>query len=377
MPSDVSQAVEQDQIAESLLGTEATTEETQPAGAEAQEEVVEETQTVEGELETESEETADDWLPTEQEKVFPADVLAKYAPRYGFTAEELEGDPRIARIVQDKLNSDIYINQLQSREEETEDVAEPLRQEPTPQQQMNAQQWAKHVDTVAEQYIDPDMAMHYATQFLNVFGVKDAPTPEMAKGFSRVLTSGVINVLNSVLPQMLNTPMPDGKTFWAQMQEQNYEGFGDSYQTSMYSRAWSKATESIPELKGKSIDAVGQQLEEAATKFAGSPQEFENLQFRGKDGKALSPFQNEVKKYSVLAKMISGTKLSSSEAKTFVEAGKKAARQQQIRRETGNLGSGKSNGQISGKSGSGPFQTNNDLFDEEAMSIYRTQHGSL
>jgi hypothetical protein len=44
--------------------------------------------------------------------VFPADVLAKFATRYGYTAEELQGDPRIARIVQEKLNSDIYIRQL-------------------------------------------------------------------------------------------------------------------------------------------------------------------------------------------------------------------------------------------------------------------------
>jgi len=381
MPSDISAAVEQDQIAESLLGeSDEAQQETQQTVAEESNAATEDASTENaGELSEATEETADDWLPTEQEKVFPAEVLEKYAPRYGFTAEELAGDPRIARIVQDKLNSDIYINQLQQQSEleETADevVAQP-KQEPT-QQQLTTQQWMQQVDRVAESLIDPEIASMFASQFLSTFGVKDAPTPEVARGLTKVMTTFGLNLMNTVLPQMLNSPSQGGKTFFQDLMERNYEGFSETHEMTNYERAWTRAASGVKELSGKSLRELGPQLEEAATRFAGSPEEFENMQFRGKDGKPLSPYQNAVKKYSVLAKMIAGQKITPQEAQTFVQAGKKAAQRQQMQRQLGNLGSGKSNQQITSKQTSGKFQTNNDLFDDEAMAIYKQQHGSL
>ena len=380
MPSDISEAVSQDQIAESLLGEPQAEEQSQQTVAEESVSEAEAQPTVEEEAqETESAEgeSADDWLPTEQEKVFPPEVLEKYAPRYGFTAEELQGDPRIARIVQDKLNSDIYINQLRqqdSLEVEEEVVQEQPRQEPT--QPVSPENWASYVDQVAQRYLDPKMSNHFANNFLKAFGVKDAATPEMAQGLAHVFTSGVINVLNSVLPDLLNSQV-GSRTFFQDLMERNYEGFSESHEVTNYERAWTRAVSGSKELAGKSLRELGPQLQEAATRFAGSPEEFENMQFRGKDGKPLSPYQNAVKKYSVLAKMLTNQKLTSQEAQNFVQAGKKAARLEQVRREAGNLGSGKSNGQIAGKTTSGQFQTNSDLFDDEAMSLYRQQHGSL
>jgi len=377
MPSDVSEAVNQDQIADSLLGEPQAEEQSQETVAEESVSEAQESPAVEEEAQTQAEgESADDWLPTEQEKVFPPEVLEKYAPRYGYTAEELQADPRLARLVQDKLNSDIYINQLRQNDEspEIEEVEEQPRQEPT--QPIAPENWAAYVDQVAQRYIDPKMADHFANNFLKSFGVKEAASPEMAKGLAHVFTSGVINVLNSVLPDLLNSQV-GARTFFQDLMERNYEGFSESHEVTNYERAWLKASAGVKDLAGKSLRDLGPQLQEAATRFAGSPEEFENMQFRGKDGKPLSPYQNAVKKYSVLAKMMTNQKLTSQEAASFVEAGKKAARIAQVRREAGNLGSGKSNGQIAGKTTSGQFQTNSDLFDAEAMDLYRQQHGSL
>jgi len=377
MPSDVSEAVNQDQIADSLLGEPQAEEQSQQTVAEESVSEAQESPAVEEEAQTQAEgESADDWLPTEQEKVFPPEVLEKYAPRYGYTAEELQADPRLARLVQDKLNSDIYINQLRQNDDsqEIEEVEEQPRQEPT--QPIAPENWAAYVDQVAQRYIDPKMADHFANNFLKSFGVKEAASPEMAKGLAQTFTSGVINVLNAVLPDLLNSQV-GSRTFFQDLMERNYEGFSESHEVTNYERAWLKATSGVKDLAGKSLRDLGPQLQEAATRFAGSPEEFENMQFRGKDGKALSPYQNAVKKYAVLAKMMTNQKLTSQEAASFVEAGKKAARIAQVRREAGNLGSGKSNGQIAGKTTSGQFQTNSDLFDAEAMDLYRQQHGSL
>lgn len=379
--SEVTEAVAQDQIAESLLGDPQAEEATQQdAVAEESASEVEESPTVEGEATQEAgEENADDWLPTDQEKVFPFETIAKYAQRYGYSAEEIEADPRLARTLTERLNQDIYVNQLRQTQELQEEQAEVIQpqQEPTPQQQMTPEKWAQYVDQVAQRYISPEMANHFATGFLKAFGVNEAVKPEMAGQLAHVFTSGVLNVLNTVLPDILNSKVQGERTFFQDLVERNYEGFSEMHEMSSYDRAWSKAAAAVPELKGKSLRDVGPQLAEAATKFAGSPEEFETMQFRGKDGKALSPYQNAVKKYSVLAKIVAGQRLSPQEAKTFVDAGKKAALKTQRQRELGNLGSGKSNGQIAGKTTSGQFQTNNDLFDEEAMGVYRQMHGSL
>ena len=94
--ADVTAAVEQELIADSLLGDAAqtgTVSEEPLAGAEAEAvdvdaeepgEVepseVEQAEAEQGEVE--QEENADDWLPREQDKVFPDETYAKYAQRY-------------------------------------------------------------------------------------------------------------------------------------------------------------------------------------------------------------------------------------------------------------------------------------------------------
>jgi len=66
---------------------------------------------------TTEEEDDPNWLPDEQQKVFPDDVIAKYGKRYGYTAEEIAADPRIRQALHDKINSDIFIAQQREQAE--------------------------------------------------------------------------------------------------------------------------------------------------------------------------------------------------------------------------------------------------------------------
>ena len=384
MPSDISDAVTQDQLADSLMSEpEETTESAQDTGTEEQ--VVAEGEETAEQLDQSVEEETNDWLPTEQEKVFPDDVLNRYAEqRYPEIMKLLANDPtngQLKQLLHDKLNTDIYLKQQQQliqQRQEIEEETEPVqqRQEPT-QPQITTQQWMQQVEKVAESITDKEVAGMFANQFLTAFGVKEPATPETAMALTKTMTTFGLNLLNTVLPQMLNSPMEGNKTFFQSLMEKNYEAFQETYEDSTYDRAWSKAIKDVPQLAGKSLGDIGAQLKEAATRFAGSAEDFENLVFKGKNGEPLSPYQNRVKQYSVLAKIVAGEKLTPAEAKTYVEPGKKAAARQAMKSDAGNLGSGKSNGQITGKVGSGPFQTNNDLFDDEAMNAWKAQHGSL
>lgn len=374
MPSDIADAVQQDQIADSLVAPIESEETAATTGTEAGEQTQDEATLTTDEQQAGQQEEADDWLPTEQEKVFPFETIAKYAARYGYTAEEIQADPRLQRTLTERLNQDIYVQQLRQQSELSQQQEEETQQQqPTePTREPTTAEWLQQVDNVARQYLNQDVANHMGNQFMKVFGSKPM-TPEQSMQFSHLFTSGVINVLNSVLPNMLNHPISEGRTFFQDMIERNFEGFGEDYQSNMYSRAWAKAVSSDPKLSSLpnlSVAGSSEARAQAAAILGFTEDEFANLKLSGKDGKPLSPYQNAVKKYTMLAKVMSGQKLTPAEANKFVEAGRKAAQKDSIQRQAGNLGSGQSKGQIA--SGSG-----DDDFWKSAKEIYQNQHGSL
>ena len=74
---------------------------------------------------TTTDETEDpNWLPDEQQKVFPDDVIAKYGKRYGYTLEQIQANPSLRQLLHDKINSDIFIAS-QRAEAEAGEVEEP------------------------------------------------------------------------------------------------------------------------------------------------------------------------------------------------------------------------------------------------------------
>lgn len=381
MPSDISDAITQDQIAESLLGnpTEQQGDQKQDTGTTDQFEDQSQNQDVaEAEEQQQAQEDDENWLPNEQEKVFPFDTVAKYAQRYGYSPEEIQADPRLQRTLTERLNQDIYVNQLRQRQsvQEEDEPVEQQRTEPT-RPQLSTQEFIQQLNRTAEGFVDQDIANAFTDQFLKVWGANNTATPEQSRNFTRVMTTFGLNLLNTVLPQLMNARMSESQTFFQSLMDQNYEGFKDGFEVQMYDRAWAKAANSIPQLSGKSLSQVGDKLQEAAVRFAGSAEEFEAMQFKGKDGKPLSPYQNTVKKYSILAKMVSGEKLTVNEAKSFVEAGRKAERTAQVRRDASSIGSGKSAGQISGKASSQKYQTNSDIFDDESEALWQKMHGRI
>jgi len=90
------------------------------------------TEVTEGDGETEAapaetqttEEDDPNWLPTDQQKVFPDDVIAKYAKRYGYTEEQIRENPGLRQLLHDKINSDIFLAQVR-------DGHSPTGEEPT------------------------------------------------------------------------------------------------------------------------------------------------------------------------------------------------------------------------------------------------------
>src|SRR5690242_19795936 len=136
--SDITVAPEQDAIADSLVSEESQEQVVEQPETEQQREPDVSEQPVEQQEQEVEQEVAEDWLPSEQDKVFPDDIYAKFAERYKITPEVLEANPSLRYLLHDSINREIYIRQQREQEQfqeepEPEPVPEPTREQPQPQ----------------------------------------------------------------------------------------------------------------------------------------------------------------------------------------------------------------------------------------------------
>lgn len=360
--SDVTEAPTQDAIAESLV-----TEEQQPETTGTEQTEVQTEQPISEEVPTEA---AEDWLPSDQDKVFPDDVYAKYAERYGLTPQQAT-DPQLRLLLHDKINSDILIRQQEQvqPEEPEEEEAEPTREQP----QLTREQYFQSLDRMVQERTDPEVAKAFHADFLRAFGVSDAEIakmpPQQAMQFTQTASKYMLSLVNTFMGDMLQANL-------GQQLSQAFPGFGEMYERSAYAMAWDRVRNSDAQFQ--TLPAYGskefsQKLREAAAKIDG----FEEMQFTDRSGRALPTMENAMRKYSMLARIASGGAVDPQMLQRAAAAGAKNARRADVRRSAGNLGSGQSASTAPGKTGSSKFQTNTDIFDEETMSRYKQQHGKL
>ena len=367
--SDITEAPNQDAIAESLMGDE-TQQSAEAPEAEQQVDAEVQEQPQEQEQQEQVEETAEDWLPTEQDKVFPDEILQRYATRYGLD-EAWQANPQLKQLVIDKINSDIYLQQLQQQqtEEPEQQIEEPTTEA---QPQLSREQYFQNLDRVVQERTDPEVAKQFHSDFLRAFGVPDAEiakaSPQQAMAFTHTASKYMLNLMNTFMGDMLG----------ARLQEQVsqlYPGFGDMYDRSSHALAWDRVRNSDPgfaNLPAYGTKEFSSTLREAASRIPG----FDEMQFTDANGRPLPPQQNAERKYAMLAKIASGQNVDPALLQRAAQAGARNARRADVRRAAGNLGSGKSSS--AGATGNASrFQSNQDLFDDETMELYKREHGRL
>src|SRR5438105_6726460 len=195
--SDILEAPNQDAIAESLMGDEPQQSAEAPE-AEQQVDAEVQEQPQEQEQQEQVEETAEDWLPTEQDKVFPDEILQRYATRYGLD-EAWQANPQLKQLVIDKINSDIYLQQLQQQQtDEPEAVEEPTHEA---QPQLSREQYFQNLDRVVQERTDPEVAKQFHSDFLRAFGVPEAEiakaSPQQAMAFTHTASKYMLNLMNT------------------------------------------------------------------------------------------------------------------------------------------------------------------------------------
>lgn len=363
--ADVTVAAEQDAIAESLLGEETTEQVAEQPETEQQVEQEVSEQPVEQEQQEQVEETAEDWLPTEQDKVFPDEVLQRYATRYGLD-EAWQANPQLKQLVIDKINSDIYLQQLQQHEaeqQEPEPEAEPTR---TAEPQLTREQHFQNLARVVQERTDPEVAKAFHNEFLSIW---QRPEAEQPLALAQVTSKYMLNLVNTFLPDMLQAQLQ-------QQVNQLFPGFGDMYDRSSHAMAWDRVRNSdaaFAQLPAYGTKEFSSTLREAAARIPG----FDEMQFTDRNGKALPPQQNAERKYAMLAKIASGQNVDPALLQRAAQAGARNQRRAEVRRSAGNLGSGQSKAATGTTKTSSKFQTNDDLFDDDTMELYQREHGRL
>lgn len=368
--SDVTEAPTQDAIAESLLGDPDGQPQVDETGVEQTEQVQEGEPTEQLETEHEPGEQADDWLPTEQEKVFPDDVLARYAQRYGLDEQSLT-NPQIRQLVVDKINSDIFLQQQQLEQETAleEEPVEAQPAEPTRQQLPTREEYFAQIDRMVSQRTDPQVAKDFHSGFLRAFGVPEAEIakapPEQAMAFTNLMSKYAVNLFNTFA----------GDIFAAQLPNQlstHYPGFSEMYERSAYGMAWDQVRNSSQQfatLPAYGTKEFARTLHEAEAKF---PEVIQALQ--GPDGKI--PVAQAQRAYAVLAKIATGQNVDPATLQKAAATAARRTRSADVRRSAGQLGSGKSPA-ASGQRAQSRFQTNQDLFDDDTMNNWQREHGRL
>lgn len=367
--ADITEQATQDELADSLVAEpepeappqEIPTEEAQP-------EITEEAEQAEEQTEEEA-----DWLPNEQEKVFPDEVLAKYATRYN--VDLAKADPQLRQLIVDKINSDIYLRTLQQQQqEEPEEQFEP-EPEPQPEPTQPAQtreQYFQNLTNVVKERTDPQVAQEFYGQFMKAFGVPDAEiaslAPQQAMAFTQTASIYMLNLMNTFADDLISAKL-------GQHIEQTYPQFGEMYQVSSAARTWDSVRN---ELQNESLPAYGTREYSAAARqigaeIAGSSERFESMVFTGRNGQPLSQKENLAEKQRMIAeRMIQGTQepqIPPAVMAQAVQTGQKIAQRKAAQQSAGNLGAGKSKPQIA--------QSADDDYFTEGLELYQKQHGSL
>lgn len=315
-----------------------------------------------------SEETDDNWLPTEQEKEFPLATLQRYGPRYGYTAAEIAADPRLQNLVKDKINTDIYVQQLTQEDQQLEEqVVDSVAAEAPQTAADPAQAYQQEVDRIVSTVVSPQAMQQLGMEMLTAFGANPnqlkqietalqnrALTPQQRQSLQsqyqelktlvdnapkvgQTLARGAVDLIKTVVPQLL-----------PQLIEQVYPGTEARFESQLAADAWNSVTQT----KGTNGQALYPNLPAyRTTEFQSLMRKTERELGLPKDGLA-QMFSNLPKQeaysrtYSLVAKVAAGQQVTPAVMAQAVETGRRMQTQTAQRRAVGRaLGAGRAAGQ--------------------------------
>ena len=341
---------------------------------EPQEEVVE-AEATEQDAEAAPEEEDPNWLPDEQSKVYPDEVIARYAKRYGYSSEQVASDPHLRQLLHDKINTDVYAAQLASQKEEAveEPTLEtkpeaPVALEPAKQRE----QYYANLQAFTKQVVDPAAAEALGKNVLAKLGVDIASEDPEVQGFVKNAGSLGMTLAEGAI-DLINTAATTSPALVRNWMEAAFPGITEMHASTQYMQAYDSVRNEfgedgqpkygdMPDFGTKEFRTM---LKTAAAKVPG----FEQMVFTDpKSGRALPESQQARMRYQMLAQISSGEKPNPQVVAQAVNKGKEIARKEsQVKRQGQALGAGKSRAQT---------PASGDDLNTSMIAAYNARNGS-
>lgn len=350
-------------------GTETSDADTEVA-ADSGEEAAQEQGTPEGEGEEASIE-----LPTQQMKQYPDALMEEYAKRFATTLEDVKGNRSLYFAVKKAIDTDIYNAQLKAQLDSLssteEDEGEQPEQEAQPlSEQQFFEQREQQLTQFVQRTVHPQAMQRFGQQLgqtlLRGLGVDPASAKtkeakalveginKVAPELGNILAKGAADLVQTMLPQ-----------FIGQAVDARFPGFSERHETQLHRDAYESVVKSdqrfanMPKFDPRKGSEFVRVLSEAKKQVPG----FDKMTFPG-----MSAADAASARYSILLKVASGQKLTSTETKAVYEAGQKDAKKATMARQNGKLVAGQSKGQPTQPTNRG----NDDLFGAVGEASHRT-----
>ena len=358
-------------------GDDAGSEELEAEGSEGEE--------AEGEGEGDDAETqsTDDWL----EDLTQREIQA-YSKRYP-SAWKMLTDPNtpedVKHLLRDKINSDRTIALSRSAGEEIEGDEPTVDDEDDAEVEIPqagavdpAKQYQENLTKLVQSRVNPalinEFGKNVANTLLSVFGVdmskiNDEKLPPEAKAelqavqqgiekfapaLGSLMVTGVADLIQTLLPAVIGDHI-----------ESAFPGTIERFERQQYGDAWSAAraaVEGAGELPDFGTAEFRNAATAAATALAGSPELFEQMVIRSKNGKALAPEKQAEVKYRMLARQMIKAKPDPAVVARAVKTGEKnATRRGQTLAQGRALGAGTSTRSFDTAGGTGQDNLMDDL----------------
>jgi chemotaxis protein histidine kinase CheA len=296
---------------------------------------VEEVAEVEAEAEGATEEAEDsDWLPDTQLKEFPAEIVAKYAKRYGYTDEEIAADPRLQKALKDKINSDIEIANRKKAEEAAaaaEEETEAEAAEPTPEEAAALQtQREQKLTEFVHQITDKATAIKFTDRLAKADAIKDPEQRSVA--VAEALTMGMANVFPDLVDAYLAGPGGYLEQKIKEYVNAHLPGMSETAQSTVRAQTVDRVAASNPKFAALGIKFGTPEFEAAALKASKILPGMEAVPL---------PFEQKV---AMMFNLLTNAPGAVANATALMEKGKQVERESRQRKSAATLGAGHSKG---------------------------------
>jgi len=284
--------------------------------------------TEEEEQEEAEEEEAEENAGPDPLDAFPPDAVAKLAEQFGLTEDDLE-NPAVQRMLAARMSDQTEITN---------------KVEPIQRAQMDEQRLTEHLQGLQKlsqdpSINDPQMVQAFENALAQCF---DAQTPEAlqsVKNMSSVLTQGGLNLMSTVVPQIMAHYLP-------QYIEQLLPGLADTHRSATAHNTWSEVRNSDPTFKSLP-DVDSEDFNALREKVVAANPWLTEMVWKDANGNQLHPWHPQAVRLQakLFARLASGERVSPDAIQKAVEQGRKEA-QSHTRKVTASrsLRSGKSTG---------------------------------